>query len=132
MGLDWILHPALQCSLESAGLLLCLYLFLSLKREARQAGLRSRSSQQAAESVVEELRRAIEELRSEVRRVDGEASRLVEPLPAASGLNISKRTQALRMRRRGEPPEIIAAALQLPQREVELLLEVEKISSEKS
>ena len=43
------------------------------------------------------------------------------------GLNLSKRSHALRMHRRGEGAEQIAAALDLPRQEVELLLKVHRI-----
>ncbi|MGA2268937.1 MAG: hypothetical protein ABSH44_10760 [Bryobacteraceae bacterium] len=43
------------------------------------------------------------------------------------GLNLSTRSQALRMHRRGNPPERIAAALQVPLQEVDLLLKVQRI-----
>jgi hypothetical protein len=44
--------------------------------------------------------------------------------PTGQGINLSKRAQALRMRRRGESIATIAAALQTPRNEVELLLKV--------
>ena len=52
------------------------------------------------------------------------------PAPAGipkAGFNLSKRSQALRMHRRGEEPAQIAAALDLPRQEVELLLKVHRI-----
>jgi hypothetical protein len=52
------------------------------------------------------------------------------PTPAGiprAGFNLSKRSQALRMHRRGEAPAQIAAALELPRQEVELLLKVHRI-----
>jgi len=48
------------------------------------------------------------------------------PIRRAS-LNLEKRSQALRMHRRGEPPAQIAATLELPLQEVELLLKVHRI-----
>jgi hypothetical protein len=42
-------------------------------------------------------------------------------------LNLTRRTQALRMRRRGESVESIAAALAAPRNEIELLLKVYEI-----
>lgn len=44
----------------------------------------------------------------------------------AAGLNLSKRSQALRMSRRGDPAGRIAAALGIPRREVDLLLKVQR------
>jgi hypothetical protein len=44
-----------------------------------------------------------------------------------SAVNINKRTQALRMVKRGEGPERIAAILNLSPREVDLLVKVERL-----
>jgi hypothetical protein len=53
----------------------------------------------------------------------------VAPLPGLPkpGLNLSKRSHALRMHRRGEGAEQIASALELPRQEVDLLLKVHRI-----
>ncbi len=51
------------------------------------------------------------------------AFQLAQSSPKAS-LNLNKRTQVLRMSRRGERTENIAASLSLPRREVELLLKI--------
>ncbi len=52
---------------------------------------------------------------------------LVPPTPPRSGMNLNTRGQALRMFRRGQTPEQIAAALSVPASEVELLLKVHRI-----
>jgi hypothetical protein len=44
------------------------------------------------------------------------------------GLNLTKRAQALRMHRRGDPPEQIAALLEMPLQEVDLMLKVQGIA----
>jgi hypothetical protein len=50
------------------------------------------------------------------------------PSPAiASDMNLNKRIQAVRMHRRGDRPEQIAAALSLPKNEVALLLKVHEV-----
>ena len=49
------------------------------------------------------------------------------PAPPRSGLNLDKRSQALRLHRRGEAPKQIAAILELPIQEVELLIKVHRI-----
>jgi hypothetical protein len=49
------------------------------------------------------------------------------PAPPRPNLNLSKRSQALRMHRHGEPAEQIAAALELPKQEVDLLLKVHRL-----
>ena len=42
-------------------------------------------------------------------------------------MNLTRRSQVLRMARRGDNPEQIAAELGLPENEVQLLLKVQKI-----
>jgi hypothetical protein len=51
----------------------------------------------------------------------------IDPALPRPCLNLSKRSQALRLHRRGESPEKIAAELQLPRQEVDLLLKVHRI-----
>jgi hypothetical protein len=46
----------------------------------------------------------------------------------SSGLNLGKRTLVLRLARRGDSPDHIAATLHLPRREVELLLKIHALS----
>lgn len=132
MSLAWIVHPALQSGLLTAGLVLCFYLFFSLKRETRQTELRFEKQRQAHAACLEELRRAIEEARSEFRRFEKEADVRIEPPAAVPGLNVGRRRQALRLHCRGESPRQIAAVLSLPQSEVELLLKVDKLAGEDS
>ena len=47
--------------------------------------------------------------------------------PSTLSLNLTKRTQALRMHRRGETIPSIAAALQAPLSEIDLLLKLNRI-----
>lgn len=44
-----------------------------------------------------------------------------------TGLDLTRRAQALRMHRRGDPPDQIAAMLKVPFQEVDLLLKVQRI-----
>ena len=51
----------------------------------------------------------------------------LDPTLPRPGLNLNKRSQALRLHRRGETADKIAAELQLPRQEVDLLLKVHRI-----
>jgi hypothetical protein len=62
----------------------------------------------------------------EVRPATGEAISLAGAPPS---LNWSKRIQALRMFRRGDAPETIAAALSIPECEIRLLLKIERAAA---
>ncbi|HSW50527.1 MAG TPA: hypothetical protein VLH09_10145 [Bryobacteraceae bacterium] len=130
MSWDWVLHPALQLGLQAAGLALCLHLFLSAKQEARRGDRRAAEHRRKVDGALQSVEQAVEQIRSGLAEVSELATKLVEPPPAASGLNLTKRSQALRMHRRGESPEHIAAALAMPLGEVELLLKVEQIGAD--
>ncbi len=127
MDLEWILHPAVQCGLEAAGLSACLYLFLLLKREFRAAELRLGERQRVIEEAAAQSRETVGNLERGLGELQVRTELLVPPAPPPSGLNLGKRGQVLRMFRRGESPARIAASLALPRREVELLVKVEQL-----
>jgi hypothetical protein len=54
-------------------------------------------------------------------------SELVPHIPKA-GMNLTRRTHALRLHRKGSSPEHIAASIEAPRQEVELLLKVHEIA----
>jgi hypothetical protein len=101
--------------------------------------LKSRAN--AIERLVRQDRRetvaAVDLLRAALRRVEAEAAqnrRDVEQLTAmgapvsmGQSVNMTKRAQALRMHRQGEPPEKIASVLGLPHREVVLLVKLQDV-----
>jgi hypothetical protein len=80
-----------------------------------------------------EMERLASELRDAFGKVAGDISALerrsIEAAAAPPGrsLNLSQRSHALRMHRRGDSADHIAAALNLPRQEVELLLRVHSI-----
>lgn len=106
-------------ALLASGCVVCLCVFLSLKSEIRKlrAGLSNRDSNTA-----------LEDMNARLREAEERAGMLIAPAPLRSGLNINKRTQAIRMSRRGERAENIAASLSLPRRHVELLLKVHSMA----
>jgi len=124
MRLDLILQIALPYALIAAGMGLCLFLFVSLKRDLRASDSRCEKKLAALEAEWKEKVAALEQQCQELAEVSG---LLVPPPPIRSGLNLNKRSQALQMSRRGEKPQDIAAALSLPRNEVELLMKVQRI-----
>jgi flagellar motor switch protein FliN/FliY len=78
------------------------------------------------EATVRALQESIDCLAARVEEAEHRSATAAPPLPK-SGLNLSKRSQALRMYRRGDSPERIAATLEIPRQEVELLLKVHRI-----
>lgn len=126
----WILHPLVCYVLLVAGLGLGAYLFVTLKAEIRAlAQRRAEDRRQVAtlEKALDEARRAARELENDLREVERQTGMLVAPAPVRSGLNLSKRTQVLRLHRAGQDSTGIAAALALPRAEVELLIKVHRI-----
>jgi hypothetical protein len=105
-----------------------LFLFASLEREIRH--LKSRLHRQTQGELVsqEELQIRLEGLNERLREAEERASIPVQAASIKPSLNLNKRTQALRMSRRGAPPTNIAAALSLPRKEVELLLKIERLT----
>lgn len=97
----------------------------------------ARAMQRASTRHIEAFRlrheAALDELRSTLESVTARVSELRSLPPAGpagslrSGLNLTRRSQALRMHRRGDSPAAIATALGLPHQEVELLIKVQKI-----
>jgi hypothetical protein len=115
------LAPFLLIGINS---LLCLFFFLCLEHEMRIMKLRWRRRQVAQDSATDDLKAQVAELNARVLDTEERTGVLVPPIPPRSGLNLNKRSQVIRMSRRGEQAEKIAASLNLPQREVELLLKV--------
>jgi hypothetical protein len=117
--------------LLTAGIAACGFIFVSLKSEIQalnqRLNQRLKQHQEQFEALQTNLTAEFADTKTRLRESEERAGVLVPPSPPRSGLNLSKRSQALRMSRIGEKPENIAAALSLPRREVELLLKVQKI-----
>jgi len=103
----------------ASGCVVCLCVFLSLKSEIRQ--LRSHVANG-------QVKTALEDMSTRLREAEERTGMLVAPAPLRSGLNLNKRAQVIRMSRRGERTESIAASLNLPRRQVELLLKVHSMA----
>jgi len=104
----------LPYAMLAVGLGLCLFLFISVKMEMR--ALEKRAAQQQA---------AFE---SELRRLS-ESAEQPRPVQVTGGsLDLTKRTHAMRMDRRGESAATIAAALGVPRNEIDLMLKLQGLS----
>ena len=104
--------------------IVCLFFFLCLKHEMRLLKVRWIRRQREHESAIEDLSAQVAELGTRLLDAEERTGVLVPPIPPRSGLNLNKRSQVIRMSRRGEQADHIAASLNLPRREVELLLKV--------
>jgi len=112
-----ILNAALACALFG---FLCWSWWLSQKLDAVR--LNAAESARAAEARVARLTATVEELAAE-----NQAQRAIAAarLPAAS-INLTKRSQAMTMHRRGDSVDTIATTLGIPRAEVELLGKLQK------
>lgn len=122
----WIVLTALVIALALSSLLVSFYVWRS-QRLSQTAAAELETMREECGSAMESMRKELEALAAGVRETPRYAA--AEPLPAAprSGMNLSRRSQALRLRRKGETPQKIAEALDMPRQEVELLLKVHEI-----
>jgi hypothetical protein len=120
----WFAHPLIYYGFLAAGINICLFLFLTMKREMKSLECRTRRQLEACETEAQQMRRTIEELRSAIQGQEERQAAAAAAPANWTGMNITRRAQVLRMYRRGERPEQIAAALGLPQNEVDLLLKL--------
>ena len=120
-----VIPLAVICSLGLGGVALSVAAMVHAASAARELDRRSRARHGQLRAAFETAQAELRELASEVRQIQEQSP---VTLPACRpGLNLSTRSQALRMHRRGEHAAQIAAALQVPVQEVELLLKVHRM-----
>jgi len=125
MSFDWILSPLTIYAVIAMSLAGTLTLFITAKLEIRRGLRAAREAHASVDGAVQQMSVGIEQLRTEM------TSPAPVPAPAAGpALNLTKRTQALRMLRRGESVESIASALRAPRNEIELLVKVHQIQGQ--
>ncbi len=117
----------MECLLALAGMATCVWLFVLVKAELRSGDKRSRKRTEAIGDGLNAVRVSLANLSQRLEETERQTGLLAPPPPTRSGFNLSKRSQAIRMSRRGETPSQIAAALELPLGEVDLLLKVHRI-----
>jgi hypothetical protein len=106
----------IECILVALALIACLALFVTLKQEIQRStrGNRRRIEQMSARLAEACTARALEPV-------------AITSVPPRSGFNLNRRTQALRLLRRGEAVSHVAAAVGVQAREIELLIRVQKM-----
>ena len=123
----------LSCIALAAAVWSGLMLFLGRIEEktARERSAAAWARQEATwRAEMENILQRIESFAAELRHYEEQAPHSRESalgIQSKPSLNLTKRAQALRMHRRGDPPEQIAALLKLPVQEVTLLLKVQQI-----
>ena len=122
-----LLPLSILCGLILCGAAISMFAVYRAHCMLRQLNVRADDRQSQSDAGLQALRDTVEALAAQVH--DLQKHPFVAPPPGLPrpGLNLSKRSHALRMHRRGEGTDQIAAALELPRQEVELLLKVHRI-----
>jgi hypothetical protein len=122
------ISPHIAISIVSAAVavaaLVCL---LQLRGAQREMQIRWNKRLQSVQAEVGTLRGKVDQMRSRIEEADQRATLLSSPATPKDGLNLARRTQALRLLRKGERPEQIASALNMPVGEAVLLAKVQQI-----
>jgi hypothetical protein len=118
---------AVLCALVLASVGLSLMVLYHATSFSRAAAQQAKALREQLESELHVMRSGLDAVAAEVHDIELPPSVHMLPGKPRSGLNMGKRTQALRMHRQGEPYTKIAAALEVPVQEVELLLKVHRI-----
>jgi len=116
---------AVLCSLGLGGVVLSIVAIAHAKSSARYLDRRSQTAQARLNAELETAKEKVSELEGEVCQMREQTPQT--PPPPRPGFNLSTRSQALRMHRRGDSPGQISSTLQVPLQEVELLLKVHRI-----
>ncbi len=97
---------------------------LRARSMVRRAELRVEEAEKKWQALFDGCRRELTLQQEALDRQAAECALQTSPRP---GINLSRRSQALRMHRKGDSPDQIATALQIPRQEVELLVKVHRI-----
>lgn len=127
MRFDWILSPITQYAALGAGLIGAVSLWAMAQVELRGCQKKLEELGETTDSRIQALTDDLNTLRS------ASVAAAADPVPATTltqSLNLTRRTQVLRMHRRGEQLNSIAGALGIPSGEVELLLKLDKYLEE--
>jgi len=118
---------ALLCGISLGSAALSFLVLARARGLALVAERRARAQTGQLGSTLEAVGKAVESLSEQVRELRQHSAGAVDAGAIRPCLNLSKRSQALRMNRRGDPPEQIAATLSISRQEVDLLLKVHRI-----
>jgi len=119
--------PLAPYALLGAGCIFGLFFLLSFDHEIRGLKARLTGRQDGDNASAHDFRVQFHELTERLRDAEERAGIPIGAPSVKASLNLNKRTQVLRMSRRGERSENIAASLSLPRREVELLLKIHSL-----
>ena len=122
-----ILQLSILCGLALAAAAVTLFVGYRAHLLLAEIDTRARHARVQKEEEIQPLRESLDALSAQVHDLQRHPQTALPAGVPKAGFNLSKRSQALRMHRRGEAPEQIAASLELPRQEVDLLLKVHRI-----
>ncbi len=125
LAIPWM--AAAACGLGLAGFAAGLFSLFLADRTARIVRRRAEEHRVQTQDAVAAVRRELDSMAGRMKQIQEQAPAPAGAAAMAPGFNLSKRSQVLRMNRRGDPPEQIATALGLPRQEVDLVLKVHRI-----
>jgi hypothetical protein len=121
-NLEWILNPLTTYAITGTGLLASLFLWFSARIDAGKCRHEMTAMKECTDSALQKLASKVNEI-------------VVRPAPQppqeypriTQSLNLTRRARALHMRRRGDEPHTIAAALGISRGEIDLLFKLDRI-----
>ena len=124
----WVLPLGILCGVVLAGAGVSLFALWRAHALVREIGGKAAAARVQREDTESGLRESVESLTARLAELERQpAAVLGTPVATRPSLNLSKRSQALRMHRQGQASEQIARTLEIPRQEVELLLKVHRI-----
>lgn len=129
LALDILLHPLAAYVALTLGIGLSIALFVQVKLEMRRQSKRWAEERSALQATNLALQGALDGLRREPAAQENAPANSMPALRPS--LNMTRRSQILRLHHRGEAPDQIAAALGVPVNEVDLMLKVNKMVNER-
>jgi DNA-binding NarL/FixJ family response regulator len=123
----WIVLAALVTALALCALLVSLYALYRANLLSHSAAETVTAARKECSDALESMRAKFESMANQVH--DSPRPAAFEPLPGTpkACMNLTRRSQALRLRRQGDSPERIAESLEIPRQEVDLLFKVHEI-----
>ena len=94
---------------------------------AELADQRSHARSKTLQANIEELQKTVATQAAYIEDLQSSPLPPSAPIVLKTGLNLTKRSQVLRMHRSGDAPDRIATALEVPLQEVDLLIKVHRI-----
>jgi hypothetical protein len=119
---EWILNPLATYAITGTGLLALLFLWFGARMEASKCRHDITAMKELTDVALREIASKVDEI------IERPAPEPVQEYHVVTqSLNLTRRARAMHMRRRGDEPHTIAAALGISHAEVELLFKLDQI-----